>query len=94
MKEFIKDIYILNFAYNFFLVNNFNGFLVKPDVESIKISLLNIMNLSNDELLLFSKNSKFLSRSINPKLTKSNNNKKHKYNNCFFSSKHVQHKVS
>jgi glycosyltransferase involved in cell wall biosynthesis len=52
-----------------FLVNNFNGFLVKPDVESIKISLLNIMNLSNDELLLFSKNSKFLSRSINPKLS-------------------------
>jgi glycosyltransferase involved in cell wall biosynthesis len=55
-----------------YLINNFNGYIIEPDYNSIKENLIKILNLSNDKKILMSKNSIFVSSSrINNLVAKS-----------------------
>ncbi|MCA0132443.1 glycosyltransferase family 4 protein [Winogradskyella alexanderae] len=51
-----------------FIITGYNGYKVQPSVEDIKTAMENIMALTTEQLLEFSKNSRKLSSSITPEL--------------------------
>lgn len=51
-----------------FVINGFNGYRIKPNIESIFNTLMKVISLSNEELLEFGKNSRKLAQLITPEL--------------------------
>lgn len=51
-----------------FVISGWNGFQVKPDANSVKIALQNIMELTDIQLMHYSENSRRLAQSITPQL--------------------------
>ncbi len=52
-----------------FVLNGYNGYTVKSnDVESLKSSIINIMNAPEEELVRFSRNSRHLAETVTPEL--------------------------
>lgn len=55
-----------------FVVSGWNGYQVKPDVESLKSAMENVMEFDLNKLMLFSQNSKKVAESITPDLGAAN----------------------
>lgn len=55
-----------------FVINEYNGYQVKPKVESIKVAMEKILEMNEIQLLKFSQNSLQLSGSITPELGAAN----------------------
>lgn len=51
-----------------FVINGFNGYQVKPSVESIKQAIEKVITMKEQELLVFSQNSIKLAKNITPEL--------------------------
>jgi glycosyltransferase involved in cell wall biosynthesis len=51
-----------------FVISGYNGYQMKPTVHSIQDSMENIINKDIDQLLIFSENSRVLSRSVSPEI--------------------------
>ncbi len=49
-----------------FLVNNFNGYVVEPDIKSIQDAIFKMINLNKEKLFEFSENSRLLASNITP----------------------------
>ncbi|WP_439185741.1 glycosyltransferase family 4 protein [Carboxylicivirga taeanensis] len=51
-----------------FVINNYNGFSVKPDIKSIQTAIEKIISKDKNELLHFAENSRKLARTITPEI--------------------------
>jgi len=51
-----------------FLIDGFNGFKVNTSIDSIKLALIKIMSMDDQDLFKFGENSKLLSKSITPEI--------------------------